>query len=363
MAKTFDEFLDGEYAEPKTIDSTIKQMAGTVARNLTTIGSVVVIFAFVCIFLFDLELNTKLTVGLAADAVVSAILFHFFRAFQGEDGRKSGKADPDYVASKERYAERLKDLQKIGTDRMQDFCDEYVAENLKARRVKILHPARVGYAAYEALYMDVDKREVMRDNCLTRKQRLAVVAANNLRPAVLTPDMIVLGDFGADLNASIMVAPSVKDRRQVRGGVLTTVLMALFSSAIAFGATAAPTLAKAVYCFLKLCLMLFQGIKERYQKHILYSVDAVKYNDWLTAMIGRYKDFSTRAREVSAHDKDQIYGHDGQGNGADRKRGESVTSSDRDALRAVPGRPVQLRDLDGNAHEPAVVLPQKESHG
>ena len=79
MAKTFDEFLDGEYAEPKTIDSTIKQMAGTVARNLTTIGSVVVIFAFVCIFLFDLELNTKLTVGLAADSVVSAILFHFFR--------------------------------------------------------------------------------------------------------------------------------------------------------------------------------------------------------------------------------------------------------------------------------------------
>ena len=42
MAKTFDEFLDGEYAEPKTIDSTIKQMAGTVARNLTTIGSVVI---------------------------------------------------------------------------------------------------------------------------------------------------------------------------------------------------------------------------------------------------------------------------------------------------------------------------------
>jgi hypothetical protein len=175
--------------------------------------------------------------------------------------------------------------------------------------------------------------------------------------------MIVLGDFGADLNASIMVAPSVKDRRQVRGGVLTTVLMALFSSAIAFGATAAPTLAKAVYCFLKLCLMLFQGIKERYQKHILYSVDAVKYNDWLTAMIGRYKDFSTRAREVSAHDKDQIHGYDGQGDGADRQRGESVTGSDRDALGAVPGRPVQLRHFNGNAHEPEVVLPQKESDG
>lgn len=363
MAKTFDEFLDGEFAEPKSIDSTIKQMAGTVAKNLTTIGSLVVILAFVCIFLFDLELNTKLTFGLAADAVVSAILFHFFRTFQGEDGRKSGKADPDYIASKDRYAERLKDLPRIGTERMQAFCDEYVAENLRARRVKILHPARVDFAVYKEKYENMGKRSVMRDKTLTRKQRLAVVAANELHPAVLTPDMIVLGDFGADMNASILTPPSVRDRRQVRGGIITTVLMAAFSSALAFSGAAAPTLAKAIYCFLKLCLMLFQGIKERYQKHILYSVDAVKYNDWLTAMIGRYEDFSARAKEESKDDKNTLHGHDGQGNGADRQRGESVRNADRDALGAVSGRPVQLRNLDGNAHEPAVFLPKEESHG
>lgn len=335
MSKTFDELLDGEFAEPKSIDSAIKQMAGTVAKNLTTVGSLVVIFAFVAIFLFDLELNTRLTVGLAADALVSAILFHFFRAFQGEDGRKSGKADPDYVASKNRYAERLKDLPRIGTDRMQDFCDEYVADNLRARRVKILHPARVDYAAYEEKYMDADKRTVMRDTSLTRKQRLAVVAANELHPAVLTPDMIVLGDFGADLNASILTPPSVRDKRQVQGGIVTTVLMAVCSSALAFGATAAPTLAKAVYCFLKLCFMLFQGIRERYQKHILYSVDAVKYNEWLTAMIGRYEDFSARAKEELPYDKNPIQRDDSLGDRADLPRGESVRCADGDAAQSV----------------------------
>ena len=342
MSKTFDDFLSGDLSEPKSIDSTIKHMAGTVAKNLTAIGSFVVILAFICIFLFDLELNPKITVGLTADAVVSAILFQFFRTFQGEDGRKSGKADHEYIESKAKYEESLKDLSQIGTDKLQAFCDEYVSTNLRARRVKILHPVRVDYSVYEAKYLNLDKRSIRRCKELTRKQRVAVEAANSLHAAVLTPDMIVLGDFGAELNASILTPPSVKDRRQVRGGLLATVLMATFSSALAFGATAAPTVAKAVYCFLKLCFMLFQGIKERYQKHILYSVDAVKYNEWLSAMIGRYKDFSSRvnAEEVSAHDKDQIHGHDGKGDGADRQRGESVAGSDRDALGAVPGRPV-----------------------
>lgn len=324
MSKTFDDLLDADLSEPKSIDATIKQFAGNVAKNLTTIGSVVVIFAFICIFLFDLEVNTKVTVGLAADAVVSAILFQFFRSFQGEDGRKSGKADPDYIESKHRYEERVKDLPRIGTERMQDFCDYYVAENLRTRRVKILHPARVDYALYEAKYIDVNKRTVMKDKRLTRKQRLAVVSANKLHPAVLTPDMIVLGDFGSDLNAAILTPPSVKDKRQVKGGTVATVLMALFSSALAFGATAAPTLAKAVYCFLKLCFMLFQGIKERYQKHILYSVDAVKYNDWLTAMIGRYEDFSSREKEESCHDENPLHRNDSLRDRTDLPRGESI---------------------------------------
>lgn len=363
MSKTFDDLLNDDFSDPKSIDTTIKQIAVNVAKNLTTIGSVVVIFAFVCIFLFDLELNTKVTVTLAADAVVSAILFQFFRSFQGEDGRKSGKADPEYIASKKRYEEKVKDLSRIGTGRMQAFCDAYVADNLRARRVKILHPVRVDYALYEAQYMDASKHTVMHDKRLTRKQMLAVVAANKLHAAVLTPDMIVLGDFGSDLNASIMTPPSVKDRRQVKGGAVATVLMALFSSAIAFGATATPTLAKAVYCFLKLCFMLFQGIKERYQKHILYSIDAVKYNDWLTAMIGRYEDFSAKAKEELPYDKNPIQRDDSLGDRADLPRGESLTGSDRDALGAVPGRPVQLRDLNGDAHEPAVFLPQKESNG
>lgn len=363
MAKTFDEFLDGEFAEPKSIDSTIKQMAGQVAKNLTTIGSMVVIFAFVCIFLFDLELNTKFTIGLAADAVVSAILFHFFRSFQGEAGRKSGKADPDYIESKQKYADKLKDLSRIGTGKMQAFCDEYVAENLRARRVKILHPARVDYAVYKENYENMCKRSVMHDTMLTRKQRLAVVAANELHPAVLTPDMLVLGDFGADMNASILTPPSVRDKQQVLGGIVTTVLMASFSSALAFSGAAAPTLAKAIYCLLKLCLMLFQGIKERYQKHILYSVNAVKYNDWLTAMIDRYEDFSARVKEEPEHDKNSLYGHDGQRDRDDHAGSESLKHADRDALGAVQGGHVQLRNISGNAHEPAVLLPQEESHG
>lgn len=362
MSKTFDDLLDTDFSEPKSIDSTIKQLAGNVAKNLTTIGSVVVIFAFICIFLFDIEVNTKVTIGLAADAVVSAILFQFFRSFQGEDGRKSGKADPDYIASRSRYEEKVKDLSKIGTDRMQEFCDKYAADNLKARRVKILHPVRVGYALYESEYMDANKHTVMKDKRLTRRQRLAVVAANKMHAAVLTPDMLVLGDFGSELNSAILTPPSVKDKRQVKSGAAITILMALFSSAIAFGGTVAPTLAKAVYCFLKLCFMLFQGIKERYQKHILYSVDAVKYNDWLTAMIGRYEDFSG-AKGESRYDENPIHCNDNLGDRADLPRSESVEHTDRNAGAAVPGRHVQLRNIAGNAHEPAVVLPQKESHG
>lgn len=365
MSRSFDDLLD-EVAEPKTLDKSIKQMAGSVAKNLTTIGSLVVVFAFVCIFLFDLELNTKVTLGLAADAVVSAILFQFFRTFQGEDGRKSGKADKDYIDSKKRYEEKLQDVPRIGTEHMQAFCDAYAADNLKARRVKVLHPVRVDYATYQAKYIDADKRTVMKDKSLTRKQRAAIVTANSMHAALLTPDMLVLGDFGAELNSAILTPPSVKDRRQVKGGIAVTVAMATFSSAIAFGATAAPTLAKAVYCALKLCFMLFQGIKERYQKHLLYSVDAVKYNDWLTSMIDRYAAFARTENErakVRSNEKSEICRDDISRDAVDQRCGES----DRDATghhdAPLSVEHVPVRNLPGGACQPARVQTAEVSAG
>lgn len=360
MSKSLDDILGGDFAEPKTLDATIKSVAGNVAKNLTTIGSLVVVFAFILIFLFDIELNTKLTVRLAADAVVSAVLFQFFRAFQGEDGRKSGKADKDYLDSKQRYAGKLNDLHRIGTSKIQAFCDEYVAENLRVRRVKILHQARVDFSAYEANYINADKRTIMRTKELTRKQRLAVVAANNLRPAVLTPDMIVLGDFGSEMSASIMTPPSVKDKRQVQGGLFATILMATFSSVIAFGGSATPTAAKAVYCLLKLCFMLFQGIKERYQKHILYSVDAVKYNDWLSAMIGRYEDFFAKAKEAMTHDADQIHCDDVEGHRGHIERGEPIGDAAADHEGSVQRGSVRVCDSGSDEARPACAVPAEK---
>lgn len=356
MSKSFDDIF-GDVSEPKTMDATIKQLAGNVAKNLTTIGSFAVIFAFILIFMFDINLKTEWTIAIAADVIVSTILFQMFRTFQGEEGRKSGKADPDFIESKKRYEEKAKTISDAGHEQMQAFCDEYVAENLKARRVKVLHPVRLDYATYAARYENVDKRTIKADKLLARKQKAAVMVANKMTPATLTPDMIVLGDFGSGLTASILTPPSERDKKQVMAGLIITVLLAGFTSFLAFDGSIKLTMAKVVYCMLKLCFMLFQGIKERYQKHILYSVDAVRYNDWLSAMVDRYHDFSRRKKEVEVSlDKNTVCGDDLAREGHDSKGREPIGDTDGYHERSVPGGSVRVRSLSEDAHGSPCIL-------
>jgi hypothetical protein len=357
MAKSFEDLLNGDLSEPKTMDATIKQIAGNVAKNLTAIGSFAVVFAFILIFMFDIDLKTKWTISIAADVIVSTILFQMFRTFQGEEGRKSGKADPDFIESKKRYEEKAKSVSDAGHEQMQAFCDDYVAENLKARRVKILHPVRLDYATYETRYEMADKRAIKADTRLTRKQKAAVLVCNKMTPATLTPDMIVLGDFGSGLTASILTPPSERDKKQVLAGMIITVALAAFTSFLAFDGSIKLTMAKVVYCLLKLCFMLFQGIKERYQKHILYSVDAVRYNDWLSAMIDRYHDFSRRKKEVELTlDKNTVCGDDLAREGYDRQGGQPIGDTDEHHERTVQGRGVRVRDVSENAHGSPCIL-------
>lgn len=275
----------------KSVDKSIKDVFTNIIANFSAIGSGMILFVFICVFFFDISLTTSFTLGLAADAITSMVLFLMFQGFQETSGRRAGKKDTDYLLAQAEYGERLKKAQAHGLKNMQKFCDHYASENLKTRRMMMLRPIGVKYEDYIDNYADLSKREVKKLKLSSRK-KAAIIYANSKKPIPLSEDTIILGEFGSSPECTIKISPEVKDRRQ-RSGKAVTVASAMFSAGITFGVTSTPTAAKLAYCAFKLCFMLCRGIQSRYKKYILYSVDGVEYYKWLCKLIDMYLEWDS----------------------------------------------------------------------
>lgn len=177
----------------------------------------------------------------------------------------------DYLAQKK----RIEDGHLQGY--LYPFCRKYVQDELENVRMSILSVEGIDYEKYKALYMAKDDDVVNADGDLSSSQREAVIRANKVKPIKLTPDMIMQKGGGTGRRSPLGMKAKTKKKVQFAVKFLSTVLVAIAASIIAFDVVTEPTLVLLATCAFKLLVIAvngFTGYKFGYENIVF---DAANY--------------------------------------------------------------------------------------
>lgn len=257
------EFKQKEYNKKQ------KTLRKSVGENMASFGCILVVILFVGYIWTDMKIDI-FSQRMLCDALVSVISFIVVEDLMSRNGINCGKLYDEYVNTYAEYIALKKRVIEAGITGLAEFCDDVIEKEHEAFVRKKCKDMRMDFDEYRSLAGK--PREELKG--LPKGKLAVVMALNQIKPIVLTPDLLLTDGTGeSDSHRGVSISAKEYVKKSTKGwmNVTATVITCVFSASIAFFANAGASWGLVMYTVLKLALLCWRMYKG-------YSAGAKAYN-------------------------------------------------------------------------------------
>lgn len=288
----YDTYFDD--ISPKTINSRLKTGASFLASNFAAIAFVAAAAIIIATTWLDIKIANILSVRFAANAVVTMITYCTVQMAMQDKGKTNGKADPEYRRERAEYLAKREQIIRMGSPRIDEFCTWSINASLKRHISALLcrHCKGLKYDEWYSYFRPMDKRALvaycksirhkseqeLAHYPLRRRQIPALLAVRKMKPAKLTPEMMVLEEADVWRNDGIAPSPAQIISRKNKYTLAASVASAVFGVSLTLSIMANPSLDSMIYAGIQLFLLCQRAVKGYSVGCLAYSVSGVAYH-------------------------------------------------------------------------------------
>ena len=194
------------------MDAAKKKIGKTFMNNIGLFMSVILTFAVIVIMTTDIHLvSFQEITALGIDFFLLLFCSYSMYVCLADTGSKAGLSTEKYTKSVDEYAsEKKKIFQGNMQNRMLDFCNYYVTNELQNTRTSIIAVVGLSYDDYLEKYMHLDDKGIEALTDLNSAQKKAIRKANKIKPIKLTPEMILRQGRSAKRRSALEINPVTK---------------------------------------------------------------------------------------------------------------------------------------------------------
>lgn len=250
-----------EYERQKV--DTIREMFKTgTQKYFNALGSILVlVILFVSGFLtiiLDGGLNIK-EFGFSSALIMVCSYVYFL--LQYSRGQIVGKRTKENIQSTERYAELKQKLFKTsGLRALERFCGDYVAEELKQTRTKILRAYNFDYGRYEKEFLSKSRKEIRKNQELTEVEKKVIIKANAVKKLKLSADMIAKSNNSNEHKKMFNMTTQEYSRQRKMKRLIRLVFLSMFGGFIAASMTVNLSWTGLIKALLQIILTVVSGV-------------------------------------------------------------------------------------------------------
>ena len=269
------------------MDAAKKKIGKTFMNNIGLFMSVILTFAVIVIMTTDIHLvSFQEITALGIDFFLLLFCSYSMYVCLADTGSKAGLSTEKYTKSVDEYAsEKKKIFQGNMQNRMLDFCNYYVTNELQNTRTSIIAVVGLSYDDYLEKYMHLDDKGIEALTDLNSAQKKAIRKANKIKPIKLTPEMILRQGRSAKRRSALEINPVTKKNVKFGFKFVQITALSVGMSLIAFDILVEPSW----IIFASVCLKLlsviingFGGYKAGYENIV---IDTVNYTDAQTDLM------------------------------------------------------------------------------
>ena len=169
-----------------------RKISKLILGNARTLMIAFILFMVIVVMTTDISL---ITISSIKDFGLEFFLLLFasyaFYVVNADGGTSDGLATEEYKGAVKRFEElKTQALENARYSRLNEYCEYYIAEELKKTRMHYLVAASIRYDEYLEKYAKLSRREIMALTDLTELQKKAVNKANRVKQIRFTPDMM-----------------------------------------------------------------------------------------------------------------------------------------------------------------------------
>ena len=222
---------------------------------------VVIVFAVIFIVSNDITITS---VWDAASFGIDffLLLFCTYAMYIGcaDSGSKAGLRTAVFERASNRFDEKKNTVISAGHQKhLNEFCQDYIARELRSARISILANAGIDVNDYLSLYEGKDKKTIDAIMDLSKLQKKAINAANNVKPIRLTAEMIMMRDTSANRRSPLGVHPKVKKAFAFGGKFISAASITIVTTAAVIQTINEPVSVIVATCAMKLVTIVING--------------------------------------------------------------------------------------------------------
>jgi hypothetical protein len=257
-----------------------KKVMKSLFNNAGILIGVFIIFAVIVIVTTDVHLASfEELSGIGLDFFLLFFCSYSMYVSCSDSGMRAGLNTKAYAETTARY-EKLK--QYLIENNLQaglfDFCQDYIARELKSTRMSILAPAGFTYDEYTQSWMNADDKTIQGDTTLSEIQKKALIKTNKIKPIVLTTEHIVRKGRNEGRRAPLGTSPRTKKKINFSVKFFSTLILSGGVVLIVLDFVANPTWTIFATVTLKLLTVVvngFNGYKFGYENVVIDTCEYV----------------------------------------------------------------------------------------
>lgn len=264
---------------PLELESAKKKITKTFMNNLGFFMGAFLIFAVIVIMTTDIRIVSLADItSLGLDFFLLLFCSYSMYVCCADSGTKAGLSTTIYTETMEKYEVMKKSiLESQMQTRMSEFCNHYIADELKNTKMAVLAPVGFSYEEYLEKYSLLDNPAVDAMTCLSASQKKAVKKANKVKPVRLSPEMILRKDRNSHTRSPLDRNPSMKKSITFGTEFIRIGILSVFMSMIALDVIVEPSWIIFASVCLKLVSVIVNGFGGYSTGYDNIVVDTVNY--------------------------------------------------------------------------------------
>lgn len=238
-----------------------KKAMKTFMNNAGILVGVFIVFAVIVIVTTDIHFVTFEDVSsLGLNFFLLLICSYSMHVACSDSGMRAGMTSKTYLAAVDEYEKQKKIFIEKGMQGgLYDFCQDYVAQELKNARVGLLLVAGITYDNYVKTWASVSEADIKKAPQLSAIQKKALIKANRLKPINLSPEHIIRKGRNEGNRAPLGMTPQARKKAHFGTKFFSTLIVSGGIACIALEVVKNPTWAIFASVTLKLLSIVFNG--------------------------------------------------------------------------------------------------------
>lgn len=259
-----------------------RKISKLILGNARTLMIAFILFAVIVVMTTDISL---ITVSSIKDFGLEFFLLLFasyaFYVVNADGGTSAGLATEEYKGAVKRFEElKAQALENARYSRLNEYCEYYIAEELKKTRMHYLVVASIRYDEYLEKYAKLSGREIKALPELTELQKRAVIKANRVKQIRFTPNMMTtMQGKGAFTRFALTVTPKMLKDFAFGTKFIKMSVAALGMSLIALQVILEPSWTVFAEVCMKLVTVVINGFDGRTMGYSNIVIDTVSYTN------------------------------------------------------------------------------------